>query len=219
MFALAPGADPPPVPGPPTVFPPLPLPPTDALYRVNVGGRDYVDPRGRRWESDNYFNDTGLGDARNVPIAGTDVQPLYQTQRRSLIVPTKRLAYAFPVPPGRYLVRLHFAELDPAAAVGSTVFDVLVEGAEVLPRLDIFAEAGVRTALVKDVETAVNDGTLDLAFRPIEGRPKIAGIEVLPLSPAPSPSGGCALAPTPTRPPLAILLAALGLLLVRRRRR
>jgi hypothetical protein len=186
-----------------------------------VGGRDYVDPHGRRWEADNYFNDTGLGDAQNVPIAGTDVPPLYQTQRRSLIVPTKRLAYGFPVPSGRYLLRLHFAELDPQAAVGSTVFDVLVEGAEVLPKLDIFAEAGVRAALVKDVETTVSDGALDLAFRPINGRPKIAGIEVLPLGPAASPSGGCALpgsGKTGTTGRVGWVLAAAALLAVRRRR-
>ena len=108
-----------PTPAPPTVFPPLPLPPTDALYRVNAGGREYVDAQGRRWEADNYFNDTGLGAAKYVEIAGTELDPLYQTERRSYVLPTRRpLVYSFPVPPGRYLLRLHFAELGPAARVG-----------------------------------------------------------------------------------------------------
>src|SRR6185436_9545029 len=72
VFALEPGAPPPPAPARPAVFPPLPLPPTDALYRVNAGGREYVDPQGRRWEADSYFNDSGLGAARYVDIAGTE---------------------------------------------------------------------------------------------------------------------------------------------------
>jgi hypothetical protein len=202
VFALAPGASPPPEPAPPTVFPPLPLPATDALYRVNAGGREYVDPAGRRWEADNHFNDTGLGAAYYVAIAGTDLDPLYQTERRSFVLPTRpRLTYSFPVPPGRYLLRLHFAETDPAAAAGSAVFDVLVENADALPGLDIFSEVGLRAALVKEVETTVSDGALDLSFRPIAGRPKISAIEVLPLATAPAPAaapgvpagGGCAL--------------------------
>jgi hypothetical protein len=193
VFALPPGAAPPPDPAPPTVFPPLPLPPTDALYRVNAGGREYIDAQGRRWEADNHFNDTGLGSAFYVPIAGTDLVPLYQTERRAYVLPTRPvLTYSFPVPPGRYLLRLHFAELGTEASVGAGVFDVLLENAKVLERLDVFAEAGLRKALVKEVEATVTDGALDLSFHAIAGRPKISAIEVIPAGPAPPASGGCA---------------------------
>jgi ferric-dicitrate binding protein FerR (iron transport regulator) len=194
VFALAADAPAPPEPAPPTVFPPLPVPPTDALYRVNAGGREYVDTQGRRWEPDNYFNDTGLGAAQYVEIAGTDLDPLYQTERRAFMLPTRRpLVYSFPVPPGRYLLRLHFAELDTAPAAGRAVFDVLVEKAEALRGLDVFAEVGALTALVKEVETTVTDGALDLSFRVIAGRPRIAAIEVLPQVTAPpaAPGAGC----------------------------
>ena len=227
VFALAPDAAPPPEPAPPTVFPPLPLPPTDALYRVNAGGREYVDAQGRRWETDSHFNDTGLGAAQYVEIAGTDLDPLYQTERRSFVLPTRRpLVYSFPAPPGRYLLRLHFAELDRAARVGSSVFDVLVEKADVLRRLDVFAEAGVLTALVREVEATVTDGVLDLSFRPIAGRPKIAAVEVLPAAstsvtaPAGPPSAGCAFARhTPAAPGATWLVAAALATRLRRRRR
>jgi hypothetical protein len=193
VFALAPDASPPPAPAPPAVFPPLPLPPTDALYRVNAGGREYVDPLGRRWEADSHFNDTGLGSAHYVDIAGTELGPLYQTERRAFVLPTRpALVYSFPVPPGRYLLRLHFAELEPDAAVGSEVFDVLVEQGVVLPALDVFAQAGLRRALVKEVPTTVSDGSLDLSFRPIAGRPKVSAIEVLPGPGSSTPAGGCA---------------------------
>ena len=222
VLALPPGAAPPPEPAPPTVFPPLPLPPTDALYRVNAGGREYVDAQGRRWETDSHFNDTGLGAARYADIAGTDLDPLYQTERRSYVLPTRRhLVYSFPAPPGRYLLRLHFAELDPAANAGSSRFDVLVEKADVLRNLDVFAEAGVLSALVKEVEATTTDGAVDLSFRPIAGRPKVAAIEVLPLpppSPAP-PTAGCTLGRLSPPASAVAWLSFAALALIRRRRR
>jgi hypothetical protein len=207
VFALPPDATPPPPPAPPTVFPPLPLAPTDALYRVNAGGREYVDPQGRRWEADSHFNDTGLGAAHYVEIAGTDLDPLYRTDRRAFVLPSRRpLVYSFPVPPGRYRVRLHFAELDVDPAVGKTVFGVLLENVEVLSRLDIFAEVGRNTALIKEVETTVNIGDLDLSFRIIAGRPRINAIEILPAAPA--TGGGCAIGGRATYPGWLFLAAA-----------
>jgi hypothetical protein len=210
VFALGPDQAPPPPPALPTVFPPLPLPPTDALYRVNAGGREYVDSLGRRWEADNHFNDSGLGAAQYVDIAGTDLDPLYQTERRSFLLPSRRsLVYSFPAPPGRYLLRLHFVELGLRPAPGGEVFDVLVEKAEVLRALDIFAEVGPLTALVKEVETTALDGAIDLSFRPRAGRPKIAAIEVIPLSggQVAAPVAGCAQSGLPARPGMVWLLA------------
>jgi ferric-dicitrate binding protein FerR (iron transport regulator) len=220
VLALTPEAPPPPAPAPPTVFPPLPLPTTDALYRVNTGGREYIDPQGRRWETDNYFNDTGTGAAEYVDIAGTDLDPLYQTERRSSSLPRNRpVAYSFPVPPGRYLVRLHFAELNLEAGVGDNVFDVLLEKSEVLRRVDIFAEVGHLRALVKEAEITVNDGALDLSFRGLVGRPRISAIEVVPLG-AGAPGAGCAVGGRGSAAPaLGLLLAAIAALARSGRRR
>ncbi len=213
VLALTPDAPPPPAPAPPTVFPPLPLPSTDALYRVNTGGREYVDPQGRRWEADNYFNDTGLGAAQYVDIAGTDLDPLYQTERRAYVLPSRGpLVYSFPVPPGRYLVRLHFAELNPAAGAGSNVFDVLVEKTEAFRRLDVFAEVGALRALAKEVETTVSDGVLDLSFRPIAGRPRISAIEVLPLAVGAPGAAGCAVGGAGSASPALALALALAVI-------
>ena len=207
VFALAPGEPPPPAPAPPTVFPPLPLAATDALYRVNAGGREYVDPEGRRWEADAHFNDTGLGAAKYQEIAGTDLDPLYQTERRSFVT-RRNLVYSFPLPPGRYLARLHFAVLHPSNQVGVEVFDVLLEQTPVLKALNVFAEAGMFTALIKEVETTVSDGALDLSFGPIAGRPNISAIEILPLpATAPPPGAGCGVVSGRAVPGLSLLLA------------
>ena len=214
VFALAPGQPAPPAPAPPTVFPPLPLPPTDALYRVNAGGREYVDPEGRRWEADAHFNDTGLGAAKYQEIGGTDLDPLYQTERRSFVT-RRNLVYSFPVPPGRYLARLHFVVLHPPRQVGIEVFDVLLEQATVLTGLNVSAEVGMFNALVKEIETTVNDGALDLSFRPIAGRPNIAAIEILPLpGSAPPPAAGCSVPSGGAGAGISSLVVALGLLLL-----
>jgi ferric-dicitrate binding protein FerR (iron transport regulator) len=213
VLALAPDAAPPPEPAPPTVFPPLPLAPTDALYRVNAGGREYVDPHGRRWEADSYFNDSGLGAAKYVEIAGTELDPLYQTERRSFVLPTRHhLVYSFPVPPGRYLLRLHFVQLFANNEARRDVFDVLVEKAEVFKGLDVLVEAGLLTALVKEVETTVTDGALDLSFRAIVGRPKVAAIEVIPVGGA-AAAPGCAFVGSAPTGRWVIILGAVWLVL------
>jgi hypothetical protein len=48
-----------------------------------------------------------------------------------------------------------------------------------LEDLDIFAEVGELTALVKQAEVDVQDGELNLTFTASEGEPIVAAIEVL----------------------------------------
>jgi hypothetical protein len=48
-----------------------------------------------------------------------------------------------------------------------------------LEDLDVFAEVGELTALVKQAEVEVQDGELNLSFAASEGEPIIAAIEVL----------------------------------------
>jgi hypothetical protein len=56
---------------------------------------------------------------------------------------------------------------------------VAAEGEIILQDLDVYAEAGALTALVKQVEVAVEDGELDLRFTATEGEPIVAAIEIL----------------------------------------
>jgi hypothetical protein len=67
------------------------------------------------------------------------------------------------VPAGVYTVELDFAELK-AAKPNTRVFDVLLEGALVLPSLDIALEAGSFTAVSRRYEVRVTDGQLNLRF-------------------------------------------------------
>jgi beta-galactosidase len=94
-----------------------------------------------------------------------------------------RFTYAIPLTPGRYSVRLTFVE--PKLAAGERRFDVLANGARVLPDLDVAAQAGgPLKALAKTFEASVADQGLALAFNPTQGEAIVSTIEITPLQAA-----------------------------------
>ncbi len=105
-------------------------------------------------------------------IDGTDDDALYQTVRYDVA------AYHFQEPDGTYSVTLKFCEPHHGAA-GKRVFGVKIQGKEVIPRLDIFGEAGKNKALdytFGGVE--VKGGWLDIDFVKQVEFPSIAAIEI-----------------------------------------
>jgi hypothetical protein len=83
------------------------------------------------------------------------------------------------------MVRVYFAEPywgspgGPEGEVGRRVFSVTAEGDILIEDLDVFAEVGELTALVKQAEVEVLDGELNLSFTASEGEPIVAAVEVL----------------------------------------
>lgn len=141
-----------------------------------VGGRALRRP-GSGW----------LGSAAD--IAGTDCNPLFQTQR----VGIER--FCADLPDGTYSVYFHWAELDTdgeraklAYNLGSDDtgtryrgrrFDVAVNGRKVLRDFSIADEAGLARALVRKVEVAVRGGEgLRIDFLPVEGEPVLNAIRI-----------------------------------------
>ncbi|CAN7510435.1 glycoside hydrolase family 2 TIM barrel-domain containing protein [Caulobacter sp. LjRoot300] len=91
-----------------------------------------------------------------------------------------RFTYAIPLTPGRYSVRLTFVE--PKLAAGERRFDVVTNGARILPDLDVAAEAGgPLKALTRTFETSAADQGLTLAFNPSQGEAIVSTIEITPL--------------------------------------
>ena len=132
------------------------------------------------FSADTGFNTgTALSWPTNLAIAGTSDPALYRTERWD--APTApAMTYSFAVPDGTYQVRLHFAENYSANfGVGRRVFDVQVEGAVAIDNLDIYAEAGANTALIKTVTATVADGQINIAFIHGIEDPAINAIEVL----------------------------------------
>ncbi|MBI5683502.1 MAG: PQQ-binding-like beta-propeller repeat protein [Verrucomicrobia bacterium] len=87
--------------------------------------------------------------------------------------------------PGRYTIRLGFAEMDDAKA-GARVFDVKLQGKEVLKDFDVVKEAGApRKALVKEFKGVDVDEALLIEFVPkspqatAEQAPILQTVEVL----------------------------------------
>ncbi|GHE27793.1 S8 family serine peptidase [Streptomyces vinaceus] len=91
-------------------------------------------------------------------IAGTADQKLFRSAREGMY------EYRFDnVPNGTYTVELGFAELS-STKPNKRVFDVMAEGTQVLPSLDIALEAGSYTALTRTYTVTVTDGVLNVRF-------------------------------------------------------
>lgn len=83
--------------------------------------------------------------------------------------------------PGRYTVRLHFAELDDIGP-GDRVQTISLEGKAILRDLDICSEASsAMTGIVRQIDDVAIDGTLTFNIQAKSGRSLISGIEAIRL--------------------------------------
>ena len=149
--------------------------------RIDSGALVAADVAGKRYGSDDFFDGgkpgqinawSGYG-PRPAPkvVAGTSEGAVVETYREG------RFAYEVPVANGRYTVVLTFVE--PSLAAGARRFDVVANGKRVLPAFDIAAAAGgTLKAVTRRLSVQVSDGTLRLAFVPVQGDAIVSGIEI-----------------------------------------
>ncbi len=104
-------------------------------------------------------------------------QSVYQHNRYG------NFTYTIPglTPGGSYTVRLHFAE-EYWTTAGSRIFNVLINGTQVLTNFDIFATAGGEYIAVIEpfTATASSTGTITIQFVTVKDNAQINGIEILP---------------------------------------
>src|SRR5579875_670878 len=103
---------------------------------------------------------------------------------------------------GAYTVRLHFAE-EYWTAAGKRVFNVVINGVQVLTNFDIFATAGGEyKAVVEQFNTtASSSGAVTIQFVTVTDNAQVNGIEVLggtSSTPTPTPTPTSTPVPTPT---------------------
>ena len=157
------------------------LPPVSArsAIRINAGATTpLTDASGNAWLPDQGFTEGEVSDRGNdLTIANTKDPALYRTERYSMT------AFSQPLPNGKYVVKLHFAETyEQVTAAGERVFTFDVEG-KVVKDFDVFARAGGgRKAYVETVTIEVADGKLDIVFTSQVQNPTINGIEIIPAS-------------------------------------
>ena len=177
--------------------------------RINVGGQEHTDVDGNVFLADQFFNagSNAGGTNDDVFIVGTGTNASNDNDADDVLFQTNRfddnLTYQIPVENGIYNLRLHFAETF-FNAENERVFDVAVEGVEVLDNYDIFGTRfnaftpGHDASIFEEFFLIeVTDGflTLNLESQGADGinNALLSAIEVLPITDpaiAPLPTNG-----------------------------
>lgn len=122
-------------------------------------------------------------------ILGTDNDPVYQTQQVGI------KQFKFDVPDGEYELSLHFAELvggetkealaynldnnHKKEVVEQRIFDVAINGAPFMGKLNIATDFGYTTAVKKKTTITVQNGKgIIIDFNAIEGKPVLNAIQL-----------------------------------------
>jgi hypothetical protein len=107
------------------------------------------------------------------PISNTSDSTLYQTERYG------NFTYQFAVPNGGYNVILKFAEIY-WTKTGQRIFNVSINGTQVLSNFDIVAAAGAAlTAINKTFPVTVTNGQVTIQFTSGSADlPKVSAIEI-----------------------------------------
>ncbi len=142
----------------------------EVVFAVNAGGNAYTAPDGTAYEADDGFSG-GRTYSTNDAIAGTEADALYQSERYG------NFSYDVPLEDGTYEVTLRFAEVYWNAS-GKRVFDVIIEGDEVVTDLDLYAEVGHDAAYDVTETVSVSDGTLNIVFDTDVNNAKVGAVLV-----------------------------------------
>jgi hypothetical protein len=152
---------------------PVPLP-----VRIKAGpSTSFTDAEGNVWLPDQGFAEGDTVERPDIQIANTKTPAIYRSERYSMT------SFSYPVPNGKYTVRLHFAEtFEGISGPGERVFSFNVEGHE-FKDFDVWVKAGgPLRAYIETVNADVTDGKLDITFTSNIENPEINGIEILPGS-------------------------------------
>ena len=149
--------------------------------RIVARNTNYTDRHGKFWGSDRCFVGSRATSDGKEP-AGTEDPELFAGQRYG------HFSYRLPVAPGKYTLRLLFAEtfFGPTnrgkGGVGSRVFNVYCSGLGILKQFDIFKEAGENRAVEKVFHgvTPNAQGRIDLMFEPVVNYAIVQAIELTP---------------------------------------
>lgn len=160
-----------------------------SIIRFNAGGEE-VTIGDITFLEDQYFvgNTEAYSNPNVTEIAGTDLDEIYLSERVALTTDnTQPFSYEIPIENGTYTVKFYFAEIfwgvtNPQmleGGAGSRLFDVDMEGQDILNSFDIFTQAGgAATAITKMYDIEVTDGVLNIDFLLSVDRPKVSAIEI-----------------------------------------
>jgi hypothetical protein len=141
---------------------------------VDAGSEQpYTDALGQVWSADSGFTGGSLYSI-NHAIDGTPAPVLYQTLHYSF----STLSYEATVPNGQYTVTLKFEE-NQVNQAGERLFNVVLNGEQVLPNFDEFAAAGAQYQAVDvPLPVTVTNGAINLQFVPVVNATGVYAIEI-----------------------------------------
>jgi len=144
--------------------------------RIKAGTSELVkDAEGNVWLADQGFQGGQTLERADVQVANTKSPEIYRGERYSMD------SFSWPVPNGKYQVKLHFAETyEGITGPGERVFSFNVQGHE-FKDFDVYAKAGgPLRAYVESVNVEATNGFIKVTFTPKVENPQINGIEILP---------------------------------------
>jgi hypothetical protein len=147
-----------------------PASPKEVIFAVNCGGQEYTDQSGIVYQADTLFSG-GRKRITEKAIKGTEDNVLYQSERYG------NFSYSIPISNGNYWVTLKFAETL-YNATEKRIFDVQIEGVEVVSDLDLFVQVGKNTVYDVTLPINVTDGILNIDFSPHRGHATVSAIIV-----------------------------------------
>jgi hypothetical protein len=147
----------------------------DNAIRIKAGvSEKMTDSQGNEWLPDKGFVGGQTFEAADAEVTHTKVPELYLAERYSMT------AFSWPLPNGKYRVKLLFAEVySGVAGPGARVFTFNVQGHK-FKDFDIWVKAGgPNRAYVESVDVEITGGILNISFTPQVENPKINAIEIL----------------------------------------
>ena len=154
--------------------PPVGGAPPPTSIRIKAGSSEPVkDAEGNVWLADQGFAGGQTIARPDLQIANTTSPALYRAERYSMD------SFSWPVPNGKYVVRLHFAEtFEGITGPGERVFSFNVQGKQ-FSDFDPWVKAGgFARAYVEAVPVEVTDGRILVTFTPKVENPQICAIEI-----------------------------------------
>ncbi len=133
---------------------------------VNCGG-DVATYSGVNWTKDSGYTLPSYAYTSSLPFAN----PVYQSQRYG------RFSYNFPIANGTHTVKLKFAELV-YKQPGQRVFNVVINGTQVITNLDLVNVAGYGVPYDKVFHVNVTDNNIKIDFVPVVNSAKINAIAI-----------------------------------------
>ncbi len=143
------------------------------FFATNAGGGQYTSQSsGIVYHADTDYSG-GSTASTTAAITGTSDPTLYQSERYG------NFSYNIPLANGNYTVTLKFAEIYWNAA-GERIFNVSMQGTQVISNLDIYAQVCQNAPYDVSVPVSVTNGMLNIDFTSVVDTAQVSAIVVTP---------------------------------------